>query len=804
MNKPHLSKIVRIKKTYIKQIGTGIILACLLVLSFWMRIQEDDALPDGHFTDTDPYLFYRQAKIISEYGMLPDKDMHRWLPYGRDNGQLLTLYSYTIAYTYNCLSLIFPNLSHYQIQLYLPAICFTVGLGVLFLFFARCYGLLFASIACVLLATLQGSVERSAIGFGDRDAFCLLFGILAIVSYLWREQIPDGYRRTIATIFCGLTVLLGGLSWAGYGVFLLVIMVVELWKFCTTDTEERILEYLIWIGTFVPWLFLLSPIYRRGVGFTTHVAALMLFPPLVVLLIRSTRYALLKHVKVCQTHGRKIAWGLTLLAITMGGLYCYVQYGAFELTAFAFKESRFMKIMAELVDPDFSYWAIRYGAVFVLGSIGMILTSSHFKTPQSVFLGGCLFLFTGTTFFRRLVDVWVGTQVCNMLFLFSVGLFAFALAIVAMRKTETSDDNTRYHELNLIAMIVWFILWVSFARSGKRYDFFIGVPLVFGTASLLWISPAFFNQEGSQVEQSIKQKSITTGIAVTILLAILFLLPFGGQVTRLYRANFKLRAPIPSQNYITDAIAWIKKTLPSNTVIAANWDYGMPLNVLGGVKTITDSDTYLPHWIHLYYRHVFCGQSEQEALAFLKTHNATHLMLTEDNVTHHSHWHSDIGSDEKRDRYFGFYALEPIQMPIGSPYRMVSPHYPAPFLFIDFDKVASDKITVTLKLTDKTSKQIDIHDPIALKMVSLDEGGLVLYFDEQTRVVFAFYVPPLGWSSFAVKKFLRGEYSNTFVQVYPSGDTDTYAKVKIWEIHYPSDIKADKKYLLTKPKTLLK
>jgi len=46
----------------------------------------------------------------------------------------------------------------------------------------------------------------------------------------------------------------------------------------------------------------------------------------------------------------------------------------------------------------------------------------------------------------------------------------------------------KWNEQIIIAMFAWFLSWVALARSGKRYDFFIGVPLAFGAASMLCIS----------------------------------------------------------------------------------------------------------------------------------------------------------------------------------------------------------------------------------------------------------------------------------------------------------------------------
>jgi len=138
------------KRLPFKRIGTGLICFGLLCLTFTVRIQGVERIPDGQFTGNDAYLYYRQAETIAEQGYLPAGDMDRWLPLGGDNTQLLRLYAYAIAYTHK----VFPWWSLYDIQLYSPAVCFTLAIGVLFLFLARCYGVLFASIVGVLLATL--------------------------------------------------------------------------------------------------------------------------------------------------------------------------------------------------------------------------------------------------------------------------------------------------------------------------------------------------------------------------------------------------------------------------------------------------------------------------------------------------------------------------------------------------------------------------------------------------------------------------------------------------------------------------
>ena len=130
----------------------------------------------GQFAGTDAYLYYWQAQLVSEHGKLPARDMHRWLPLGRDLSQTLNLYSYALAYAHKAIAAVFPKISLYHIAFYAPPVCFSIGLGVLCMFLARTFGLLSTGIVGVFLATLPGSIERSSAGFSDRDSWCLLLG----------------------------------------------------------------------------------------------------------------------------------------------------------------------------------------------------------------------------------------------------------------------------------------------------------------------------------------------------------------------------------------------------------------------------------------------------------------------------------------------------------------------------------------------------------------------------------------------------------------------------------------------------
>ena len=665
----------------IKLIVTSTLLAGILILAFWIRIQGGTNVPDGQFTETDSYLYYLQAQIISEYGHLPERDMNRWLPLGRDLGQTLNLYNYVLTYTHKAVVWLFPNVTLYDVTFYMPIYCFCLGLLALCLFLWHTRGFLFSTTVGLLLATLPGIIERSAAGFGDRDAFCLMLGILSIITYLTSLEAETPRKRHIWTLLSGFIVFLGGISWEGFGVFLSVIILVELWRFLTTETAEGLGLYAVWVCCFVPTLYLASPAYRNGYGFSEHLAAFVLLPPVVLLAMRLIRSLLLSKVDRLRPHARPLALGLTLICVALALGYVLIQRETFADTTVPFSNGAVMQAMTELKAPEIRYWLFRYGTVFIIGSLGFILMPLTFWKKQGILLSIPLTLFTISSFFRQPLDKLWGEPFGNILFGTAIAGCIAMLISIAWQRSEL-----RTNELVSIAFITWFLVWVALARDARRYDFFIGVALAYGTAALIQSMAQSLSKKlrhsvyvTDQFREDFKPIMLKTSVSVALLMVLMFLpLNYAHTYRSLYAAQ-KMRIAKPGNANVAKAIYWMKAELPPTAVVAAPWSYGSQLNVLAGIKTIIDQDTYLQHWIHLYDQHVHKATSESELLEFLKTHTATHLML------------------------------------VG--YK-------------------------------------------------------------------------LG------RTFLRGQLSAAFVPIYPE-DNFTESTVNIWEIHYPSDIKTDMKYLKT-------
>ena len=611
------------------------LLGAIIFVAFWIRIQGVPNIPEGQFTGNDPYLHYWQAQIVSEQGRLPGRDMHRWLPLGRDYGQSLNAYAYGVAYTHKAITVLFPNVSLYRVSLFSPAVCFVLGLAALCLFLYRAFGWLFSSVVGVFLATLPGTIERSAAGFSDRDSWCLMLGIFAVITYLASGQTQTTRRRLLLTLASGLSVFLGGMSWEGFGVFVSVILVMELWRFLTSEKEEGLGLYALWVCAFAPTLYLASPAYRSGEGFTTHLFAFVLVPPLVLLAMRALRHVFLTKSSLADTfrpHAKNLSLGFVLASFALALGYFWLQFDTFASTTVPLSQNRLMQTVGELNTPDYRYWVFRYGSLFFLGSLGFMSISIHFWKNRGTVLAVFIFFFMLSTFFQARLETVLGASGGNTLFFTSLEGIALMLLFIAWRQRESPKQ-----ELVYVAMAAWFVLWVALSRDAKRYDFFIGLPIAFFTADLIrrvstYITENLKNAQflSADFKERLPLRLIRVCIAIVIVAVLMYWTPAGEHAKRSTFAATEMRRAKPGDTPVAKAFEWMKLELsPTETVVAARWGFGSMLNVLGGVKTIIDQDHFIQQWILLFNEHVRDATDARTALEFLKTHGATHLMVTQ-------------------------------------------------------------------------------------------------------------------------------------------------------------------------------
>ena len=616
----------------------------------------------------------------------------------------------------------------------------------------------------------------------------------------------------------------------------------ELWRFLTTDAEERLWEYVLWVLMFVPLLYLLSPAYHRGGGFTSHVTAFLLFPPLVMLLFRTFRYFLTRgHHSVSkfiseQISARAVSLVFCAVCLLIGIAYLALQHETFVQSIVPFSGADVMEGVGELKSPHDIFWYGRYGHVLLIVSLCLIVGCVRIWGTKAIVLAFTLSLFIAATFLRQYLYYALSPAICEYLFYGAVAFTPIAALGVAALRPEPVK-----HEYIYVAFAFWLLLWLGLARDALRYDFFIGVPLTCFAAIGIQFATTRFSQyivrireERSTEENAAQANSKEAGtngkkrnvvpaltqVGVTLACLALILFweppsnkPLPGLAQRGYATQITPEHVFPGKNTpMANACQWISEYLSTDKVVAAPWSYGHMLNVLGGVKTVIGPDHFILHWIDLYEEHVSAATSEQEALEFLKTHHVTHLLLSEEDVFYIASQRTHVNEQPDHPLY-----MVPLvsRASIGSAhYRMVPAHKNTLINFVEID-FHHNPATVTARLENgKTVKLPYIkfdgrvqsphteHDH-QMKHYHTEEsdnknGGILHLFDSKMQREVIYYLSPRSWNSLAIKLFFRDEHSKAFVHVYPEQETAS-AKVKIWKICYPSDIEDNPKYLAKSP-----
>ena len=325
-----------------------------------------------------------------------------------------------------------------------------------------------------------------------------MLGLLAVITHLTSLRVERPASRMRWTLASGFILFLGGISWEGFGVFLSIILCVEIWRFITSETETDLRYYLIWVCTFVPTLYIASPAYRSGYGFAEHLFAFMLVPPLALLGIRVLRYPPDNKDNLGQRNSsrtvRALQLGLTLANIALALGYVLIQRNTFGSTTVPMSQNELMQTVAELRNPFLEYWMFRYGSIFVLGYCGIVMAVIRFWKTRGALLAAPLTLFTITTFYRSRLDNLWGAATGNLLFSAALVACGIGFVVLAWRRQRTPENESIY-----IAFALWFLFWSALTRDAKRYDFFIGMSVAFFASDLICFLADFY---GNQIKKT--------------------------------------------------------------------------------------------------------------------------------------------------------------------------------------------------------------------------------------------------------------------------------------------------------------
>ncbi len=143
-------------------------------------------------------------------------------------------------------------------------------------------------------------------------------------------------------------------------------------------------------------------------------------------------------------------------------------------------------------------------------------------------------------------------------------------------------------------------------------------------------------------------------LGIFIMLMILFS-PFSfayGAITQDYlSADNQLKYMGPGYNQQWQlAGKWARENTAKESVFAHWWDYGYWVQSGFQRATVGDGGNFIGWWNYLMGRKVLTGQTQEEALPFLFSHNVTNLLIVQDEIGKYTAY-SSIGSDENYDRF---------------------------------------------------------------------------------------------------------------------------------------------------------
>ena len=866
--------------------------------AFFLRIQTLPNLSDGYLLGTDAYRFFRQAELIDQHGSLPDRDMMRWLPFGRDLAQQLSLSSYLIVSLHRIFRVFSDSWTLYQTTVYYPVICYCAAIVVLYFLIVTIWNRQVALIALAIAAVIPSSLPRSFAGFADRDAFCLFLTLCMSLAYVKGIHSQRSYSAAIWTILSAIFAILLGLTWEGAGLFIAVIVLTIFTKlFFRRLTRFDAICSIGWGILIIVGLLSTTAAYRGWSNPSSPYALLTLGLPSILCVTLSI---ILTARFWTRFSNRLISFvplrtGLVVL-IVVGGLSAVSmalnphtrQFATLLLDNFLspLGESRLMQTVGELRPTSPMMWYMRYNLLFLFASAGVLLVLyelSRSGNLNRLALLAAFEILLVTVVYADWADdflpAWAGDAVYFGAILGFIGFWVSELARARRRHSTSISQLFPEDGEKLWLIFYWFVLTLFTVRGALRYNFFFA-PVAVSVAAY-----AFWWFQGWLLKRELSETQFTLLMALVVYseimvlhlqnysvirwMSILFMVGISGVVVReAYRqianghrrrlvgwiflwavligtvsvslplGGFAKLGRIVAQNTKPlvapawrEALKWMRSNLPENATIASNWDYGSMINTLANRATIVDEDHYLPHQIHLAYRHLFCAQSDDEALRFLKAHGVTHLAFGHESFFKLASI-SFVGSNADYDRLAQpvFLAgqismsesegkrqwkmrLTPRQTPVSHLLFRGKTYGVNQWRMQELNLVVSQKMDMEAQFQ---IEQAEVTASVGENQVSLpihriwiagaerqNEGDLfpgaaIIYPADEASPWQIMYVPEVGYRTIVTRLYMLEAENPHFRLIYSQrAASGMPLGVKIWQIHYPDDIVPLSRYLET-------
>jgi len=651
-------------------------LLLVLLLGVFIRTRNWALLEGKYPLALDPHYFLRIAQYISEHGTLFATDTLRYFPLGFDTARENIFLSHVMVWMHQFLSL-FTNLTLEETVLLYPVIFFALGLIVYYFLAKDLFNAKVAVIASLFMSILPTYLHRTLAGFSDKEALGLFFMYLTFFLYLRAVRNPKIGPAVLYGLGAGIATGFMGLAWGGFKFILVIIAAFNLVLFFMNKTSPRML--LVYVSWVVPFSFMLSVFIAKYGGFmglltssTTGITYLVLVLFVLSWLLRGVA----KKWNVPRAMLTLVALFLVVLLITPVFLLVAEQGILGEITSdvrnllvSGLAGDRLALTVAENKQPFLQDWLVQFGAYFYLFFLGSILLFARFVKPLGNYQKHFTIFFTvliGAVILSRLAprSVLNGESLLSQIvYLGSLILFAlFSLGFYVYCYYKKKEVYAAFLKLNpqLLFILLWFFVMIVAARGGIRL-FIMLVPITALLAAYVLLrlytviidAPDKFYRYTALIILGLFLFSFFPTWQITSIDGLF------SRFTKISMSQATYTGPSYNKQW-QESMEWVQEKTPQDAVFAHWWDYGYWVQTGGQRATITDGGNFIPYWNHLMGRHVLSARTEVEALQFLQTHNATHLLILSDEIGKYTAY-SSIGSDDNFDifSWIGTFVMNP-------------------------------------------------------------------------------------------------------------------------------------------------
>jgi len=312
--------------------------------------------------------------------------------------------------------------------------------------------------------------------------------------------------------------------------------------------------------------------------------------------------------------------------------------------------------VAENRQPFFGEWETNFGPhiqgialffwLFFIGSIYLFyfMIDVFVKKERWILTLSYIFLLTAVIFSRYSPNsilngtnaISIGFYLLGVILFFGVFGYYYYRANLLNRPNNLKEIN-----FGIIFLFSFFFLGIISARGAVRLIMILAIPVSIIVSSFIVLP---INDARKSKDSSIKN------VLWLIIALILFLTVFSGNY--FYKSSAAIAqgyAPSVYNQQWQKAMSWVRENTPESAVFAHWWDYGYWVQSIGERATILDGGNMIPYWNHLMGRLVLTAPNDSDGLEFLFSHNGTHFLIDSTDIGKYAAF-SSIGSGIVYDR----------------------------------------------------------------------------------------------------------------------------------------------------------